>query len=71
MFDINTPRRPLRSENKLLLLPPRTNTIFATNNIAVQGFNYWNHTTLDLKQTPTMNQYKYNLKPYGNDMTEN
>ena len=42
LFEIYTPARSLRSENKQILLPPRTRTKFAENNIVLRGSNYWN-----------------------------
>ena len=40
MFTLYKPTCSLRLENQMLLLPPKTSTVFATNDIAVRGCNY-------------------------------
>ncbi len=65
MFTVYEPNRQLRSANEKLILPPKTRTKFAENDIAYRGCTYWNPMPLEGKYIETLDQFKKYLKPYG------
>ena len=65
LFEIYKPTRSLRSEDKMLLLPPRTKTKFAENDMTVRGCCYWNLLDEKYKQHTSIDKFKLAIKPYG------
>ncbi len=64
LFTPYKPSRSLRSENQKLILPPKVNTAFATNNFAYRGCFYWNDLSNDLKNSASLSILKNSLKPF-------
>ncbi len=62
IFKYYQPTRTLRSDSKRLLVPARITSKFAENDIAQRGCLYWNPIPLVLKEQPTMDQFKTQLK---------
>ena len=65
LFEIYKPARSLRSEDKMLLLPPRTETKITENDMAVRGCYYWSFLDEKYKQHTSIDKFKLALKPYG------
>ena len=65
LFEFYEPTSSLRSENKLQISPIKTRTVFAANDLAVQGSKYWNDTNDTVKTSATLVTLKNTLKHYG------
>ncbi len=65
LFELYKPSYTLRSESKNLILPPKVNTTFATNNLAYRGCLYWNDLSDELKKSASLPILKNALKPYN------
>ena len=65
MYEAYAPRRSLRSEDHLLILPPIRKLRFSDRDIAVRGCNYWNPLPMDTKVNKDINELKLKLKNYG------
>ena len=65
LFEFYEPTRSLRSENKLQILPKKTRTVFAENDLAVRGSKYWNGINDTAKTSATLATLKNTLKHYG------
>ena len=67
IFKTYIPTRTLRSENQLLILPPKTNLIFTECDISHRGCIYWNQVPIETKHSTSIDTFKCKLKKYGTE----
>ena len=65
MFTYYEPARSLRSENQMLIQPPKSRTKFGENDINIRGSRYWNAVPRTVKLSDNIDSFKNTLKQYG------
>ena len=65
MFENYVPVRNLRSENRMLILPPPRKLKLSERDIAVRGCHYWNPLPNATKVNRNLKELKSKLKAYG------
>ena len=65
MFNFYTHARSLRSENQLLLLPPKTRLKYTERDISFRGCLYRNPVPIETKQSENLESFKHKINKHG------